>query len=573
MRVKWILAGVVGTSAALSSAVAMASPTVSFQTILNNLDGTGDSIPGTGDNFGSAQQVVVGDGGNVAVLGELENDSDPVIIYNTPSGASRNNLAIVDATAASSATPTTINDWGADKTDTTSLVLSGLDNLALTSNPSSGIRLSFAAVGGAGDGVLQADITGPTASPSSTLGDVAFDGDGQGYSIATLGGPADGVGTVEMQVNGSGQVLFPASVSATNVLARGDVSGVATQFTSTTPLAVQDPQNRVALAADNTGAAILTASSVNGVYSLAANGSSQSKVSASAPPDVPTDPEALLGYYSSGGNSAALWVTPAAGGTQNIELEKNNGTPAPILTLPVTTSSSPVPISGEMTPNGKIAVYVPDSTNGDTIKYEDTTAISPLAATIASVATPSETTVTAPASAIALDPTASNLLIEGLQDNGTDGAGSSWVPEVNSGGTVVFNALVGLDSTRADDKIALLDWNPLTGGSPTILIAEGDQLMIGGQEATIETFDPPSQDNTGLVPNILANENDYYKNALSDDGYLAVNVNYYLTDDPSSTGTAVLLTQLTSPSSPVPEPATLGLLSLSGLTLLGRRRR
>jgi len=570
MRVKRILASVAGTSVVMASAsaVAMASPTVSFQTILNNLNGTGDSIPGTGDEFGEAGQVVVGDGGNVAVLGELENDSDPVIIYNTQNGASRNNLAIVDATANSSDIPTMINDWGATKTSTTSLALDGLDNLAMTSNPSLGVRLSFVATSGGSVGILQADITGPTASPSSTLGDVAFDGDGQGYSLASVGGTASGNGTFEMQVNASGQALFPAAVGGNNVLARGDVSGVTTQFTSTTPLAVQDPGDRVALGTDNTGAAILTASSTPGIYSLAANGSSQTKVSGTQTPAVPADLDSLLGYYSSAGNSAALWVASAAGGQQNIELEKNNGTPQSILTLPVTTSSSPVSIAGEVTPSGKIALYVPDSTNGDTIKYDDTSAISPLATTVASVATPSESTLTAPASAIALDPTASDLLIEGLQD--IDNSGTPWVPEVNTGGTVVFNALVGLDSTRADDKIALLDWNP-GALSPTILIAEGDQLTIGGQDVTIDNFE--AQGTPGLVPNDLSNENDYFKNSLSDDGYLAVNVNYFLTDDPSETGTAVLLTQLTPEVPAVPEPTTLALVSLSGLTLLARRRR
>jgi PEP-CTERM motif len=575
MRVKWILAGVVGTSAAMASAVAMASP-LPFQAVLNNLyDGTtttdsGDSIPGTGDVFGSADQVVVGDGGSVAVLGNLYNDSDDVVIYNTPSGAGRNNLAVVDATGSAT---TVVNDWGADKTSTTTLELDGLNNLAMSSNPSSGIRLSFTATSGGSGGVLQSDITGPTASPTSTLGDVAFDGDGQGYS------PDSG----ELQVNGSGQALFPATLASADVIARGDVSGVATQFTSTSGLAVLDPGIRVALAADNSGAAVLTASSVNGVYSIASNGTvHMPALSVPQTPGLPDDPDPLIGYYSSGGNSGALFVANTAGSTQNIYLEKNNGTPQSILTTPITDSSSPSAPLGEVTPNGKIAVYVPDTTNGDTIKYDDTSSISPLGVTIASVATPSESTLTAPASAIALnpataissdpvDPTDSDLLIEGLQDPYSTQI--PWAPEVNSNGTVIFDAVVGLTSDRDDNRIALLDWDPLTGGSPTILIAEGDQLTIDGQAATVDTFsqaDPDSQ--IGVQPpNYLQSDNDYYKNSLSDDGYVAVTVNYYLTDDPSSTGTAVLLTQLTS--SPVPEPATLGLLSLSGLTLLGRRRR
>jgi hypothetical protein len=93
--------------------------------------------------------------------------------------------------------------------------------------------------------------------------------------------------------------------------------------------------------------------------------------------------------------------------------------------------------------------------------------------------------------------------------------------------------------------------------------------MIGGQAATIDTLGIDG--NYGIMPNDLSNENDYFRNALSDDGYLAVNVNYFLTDDPSSMGTAVLLTQLTSAS--VPEPTTLALLPIAGLSLLARRRR
>jgi hypothetical protein len=66
--------------------------------------------------------------------------------------------------------------------------------------------------------------------------------------------------------------------------------------------------------------------------------------------------------------------------------------------------------------------------------------------------------------------------------------------------------------------------------------------------------------------NLLANENDYYKNSLSDN-YLALDVDYYLGPDTTDTANAVIITSLA-----VPEPATVGLLSLASLGLLVRRR-
>ena len=51
--------------------------------------------------------------------------------------------------------------------------------------------------------------------------------------------------------------------------------------------------------------------------------------------------------------------------------------------------------------------------------------------------------------------------------------------------------------------------------------------------------------------NSLVNENDYFKNALSDDGHLALSVSY--TDltgvDAGHTGTAVIITQVPEPTS------------------------
>jgi glucose/arabinose dehydrogenase len=157
-----------------------------------------------------------------------------------------------------------------------------------------------------------------------------------------------------------------------------------------------------------------------------------------------------------------------------------------------------------------------------------------------------------PGTDLALDPSAVTLNIEALQDP----AGSTpWVPQINSGGTTVFTAEIG--TSPSNEKKALLDWQ-IGAVSPTVVLAAGDQLNIGGQPVEIDDF----------VLNSLVNENDYFKNALSDDNYLAISVEY--TDltgvDAGDTGTAVIITQ-------VPEPTTMALASVAAVGLLARRKR
>ncbi|MGD0541330.1 MAG: PEP-CTERM sorting domain-containing protein [Tepidisphaeraceae bacterium] len=519
MRIKWILAGVFGTSA-----IAAASPSLQFYTVINE----GDSI--AGDQFFAADQVVVGDGGVVGMVGALLNSGNNIVIYSTPAAG---------------------NTWNSQSVVETDAQYESFDNLALTGNPlftgglSTGqTRLTFAAVSPSDQaGILQWDDNAGVTS----LGDVAFEGDGKGYSSIGSDGTDSGGGTLEMQVNGSGQVLFPAVASppalatSTDVLALGDVSSVPTAtpiFKSSSPgLAISDPGSRVALGADGSGAALLSNSGTPGVYNIPAGGGTPTPVSLPGSlvpihdtPDFQGEP--VMGYASSL-NATLVLATNSSSTSDDIVLSKN-GSPS-ILVGPFTPGSgAPGVPQGEMSPDGRIAVYVPDNSGADdTIQYADAASLSPVATPVASIGEP------------ALDSGGTSRIIEAVQE-----AGLNWVPQINDSGTIAFLAEVSTSLTDLTPETALLDWQP-GDLSPTVLLWENETVNIGGQPETI----------SDLYFNQLAEENDFYKNALSDDGYLAVGVAY---DDYN--GAAVLITQ-------VPEPATMALLPIIGVGLLARRKR
>ncbi|HEY1921126.1 MAG TPA: PEP-CTERM sorting domain-containing protein [Tepidisphaeraceae bacterium] len=529
MRIKWILAGVTGASV-FAAAIAAASPSLQFYTVINE----GDPI--AGDQFGGAEQVVVGDGGVVGMVGGLDVSDNLIVIYSTPAaGHVWNSQTVVESN-----TNTAVNGLGANQQ------FAAFDNLALTSNPSGGTRLTLAAQKQTNEsGILQWDDN----SGITSLGDVAFEGDSHGYTQVGHDGTDSGGGTLEMQVNGSGQVLFPAVISTKQSLVRGDISSLTTVLTSGSP-AISDPGSRIALGANNTSASVLNTNTSPAIYTITPSGGGSSQIT-SAPTPVSYDP--LIGYSSSTG--ALIVVNGSGPGQQNLEyVPAGGGAPVQVSTNQFTPGASPLsPPIGEITPGGQIAVYLPDMVLGDTIQHANAVGGNPAGSVIASVAgTPQA--VANPATAIALDPSAGPLAIEALQD---PAGATPWVPQINEVGTTVFNAEIG--TSPSDEKKALLDWQG--GASPTVVLAVGDDLTIGGQSVEIDDF----------TLNQLVNENDYFKNALSDDNYLAISVNY--TDltgpDAGDFGTAVIITQLSA----VPEPTTLSLGAIAGFGLLARRKR
>jgi len=510
MRTTWMLGGVLGFSA-----VAMGSPNLQFQTVIYQ----GQSI--AGDQFDDAGQVVVAPNGTVGIVGVLETSGNEVVIYSTGSGNSWTSNSIAETSTAAFTSP------DGDQFDS-------FANLAMTQDIGGATRLTFAAQDTADNsGILQWD-TG-----TSNLGSVAFDGDSNGYSNVGGGGTDSGFGLIEMQVNGSGQVMFPATTSS-NIIGRGnDLAAPYTMYTSGNP-AINDLSSRVALGADNSGVALLSSGSTPGIYSISAAGGITNKVSGTYTPAA-TDP--VMGYYSTGGSSAALMLFAGSSSQQfQIGLSKNGG--APTILVPQFTANGSIP-QAEMAPSGKIAMYVPN-TSGDTLLTADATNATPTTKLIASVyGTANATSLTD----VATDPgNNDSLKIYALTD-----ANDATGPEINSSGTVVFTGDVG--DSPSDEKEALMDW--VTGdASPEILLAVGDTVTVGGQPVTIQDF---SRTN-------LSSEDDYYKNALNDQNELAVDVDYTLNSDPSEGGSAVLVAV-------IPEPTTLALVSLAGVGLMARRRR
>jgi hypothetical protein len=531
MKSIWIIGGILA-----SSATVFAQPNVPFSTVFDST-ATFDG----GSPIG-AFDVVVGTGGDVFSSIALDN-GNVAIIYSTPgSNTQWNSQDVVDSNTAVA------------NVDSSGFIT--FDNLALSTNTAADTRLFFAAGTAVGNyGILQLDIN----SGSPTVSDVAFDGDGGPYSFSGSNSVINSDGTISLQVNASGQALFPANTSANSgVLVRGSAGSTTQVFTPTSSLSLTNPTFRDGIGNElptPTSAAELTASpNVVGVYTL--SGATHTLISGTlAPPQ--SGASMLMGYTSTSSFNAALLLGQGTGGgnTQQVLLTKNNGTQQFHILSGSDTSVTPgtdgVNTLGEISPQGQIALYVPDGTNDsdDTIQYANAGPASPGPATVVAAV---DTDSSAPSYTKVALSDGHPLPILDLQI-----AGAQWVPQINNNGAMIFNAEV-LDASLPagnQDQQALLEWNPADlGTSPVVLLETGQPADIDGT--------PSSSVVDSFTFSDLIQESDFYKNAISDDNYVGLNVQY---DDGSN---AVIITQVA-----VPEPATLALLPIAGLSLLGRRRR
>ena len=529
MRTKWMLAAI-----ALSAATAAASPSVPFTTVF-------DSTATFGSDSSSLffpDQVVIGPGG-VVYTNALMNDFTNDIIYSTPSGNTYTSTDIADTNTAVSGV---------------SAQFEGFDNLAVTANSTGNPRLFFAGEDVNNNfGVLQLDLNGNT----PTVSDVAFDNDGGKYAF-------DQTTDIPLEVNSNGQVAFSAKPSATNsaagpVVAEGTAGSLNQVFTPNGTTSLSSEEDRIGIGSDPTPSVVAQVNTSGATTVNIVNGPNAGPISGSLVPASSGAPM-VLGYAATPTLNAALILGQGTGGTgtQQVDLSRivgNTVTVMPILagSLPLVADTSVTPgslginVFGELSPQGKIALYVPDGSNDskDTIQYAN--AVLGLPATVVAAV---NTDSSAPAIAKVALSGSSQLPIIGLQESGTQ-----WVPQINDNGYMIFEADV-LDTSLPNgdqDQEALLEWNPsLLGSSPTVLLETGQPSDLGGSPSAsvVDSFELTD----------LVQENDFYKNAISDDNYIGVGVNY---DDGSS---AVLITQ-------VPEPATLALLPITALSLFARRRR
>lgn len=129
---------------------------------------------------------------------------------------------------------------------------------------------------------------------------------------------------------------------------------------------------------------------------------------------------------------------------------------------------------------------------------------------------------------------------------------------VNQSGTVVLNAVLANPSNGDDTLDAVLLWNPLTDDL-SVILKEGDLVEIDGDfvaVAAIQAF--------GYWGDLW----DTTKDALAEDGTLAIGIDYYTDESHTQIAEALLIT-----NTAVPEPASISLLGIVAGGLLARRRR
>jgi len=551
----------------------------SFNTVINAGDPTD-----AGNTFLLAGQVVTDNAGDVGILG-VDDIGDSDVIYSANNLGTYSNQVVFDG--ASNDSP---NVPGAgDSFQFDDLAISPA---AVTGEP----VLTFAASDGNtnAQGILQWDSLTPLVTGVT---DVAFDGDSKGYTnVGGPGGTFSGGAFLEMQVNGSSQVLFPAtntnaSGPAQNVILYGNSTALSAAFTSSSTLSnASYADYRVGVGADGSGLAVLNSTATGpGFYLLPSNPlNSPALINLGNSNYVPsTQYNPVVGYASSptGPNQLAVMLVDDSPTRQahqiseNLLMSVNGGTARPIIgaefQIGTAIATGPESFYGQLAPNGQFAAMIPNvstGTGGFAIQYANLATLSP-SSDLATIATEASASGPLENSAVAVDPVphGTNLEIINLQETAGD-----WYPEVNSNGTVVFPANIGTSPADPNPNQAILLWQPgdvspqiVLSSSSTGAITDTDVIDIAGYPAVINDFNWDG----------LSSDGDYYKNALSDN-YVALDVDYTYLDDPSNilagnagdSGNAVIITPL-SVSASVPEPGCLSVLGLGAFGLMRRRRQ
>jgi hypothetical protein len=553
MKKTWIVGGILFISGAASA------QTYQFSTVINQGDPLGS------DAFLNSGQVVTDNQGNVGILATTEGlDFD--IVYASNTGSGWNSSVVLDEDNSTGASINGVNFLTPTQNASNYQIF---DNLAITGsaldpNLTFAAQLDDPSVGNPGDwGIVQYN------SLTGTLNEVAFDHDTRGYAqVGNDGNDAIG-GSIEMQVNGSNHVLFPAvNSSSQNVIVYGNPALLTNVFTSNPSGLTNAPFSdyRVGVGADGTSAATLKNGATSDVYLIPSNPPGGAPLPVALPAgNVPSNyVNPIIGYTSgvNGMSQAAVIAVDDTNhpGKEDLLLTGPGGTAHSI--LPQEFSASPgTTMYGQLDPNGQFAAYIPGTSSGNTIQYANLAVANSVTQTIA---TEAPTTGAVP-TAVAQGPGGYKLDIISLQN-----PAKTWNPNVNSNGAVVFPAVVGTsptDTSSQDEAICLWqpgDTNPqiVLSGSASDLATPTDQVNIEGYPAIINDFNW----------NVLGSESDYYKSSLSDN-YLALDVDYTYTDDPNNpnagvSGNAVIITSLS-----VPEPASVALIGIAATGLLARRRR
>jgi len=475
MRISWFLDGVCGLCAA-----AMAeSPSLPFQVIVNS-EQSYNALP---NGFGGAQ-MVVGEGGKVAMNAVDPSGINPIIVY-----YSAGKLSTV--------------------ADGTIMGQSGFESLSLSGNSSGGTRLTFAGINSAqtGVGVFQYDVD------SSSMNQLADDGLGGLSMPSSINGQ-------NLRVNAAGQVIFSAvGNDGSGSILVGDSSAatghqLTTLFTSdtwttSTPGSYNFALSQLAISASGTTGLATLATPANtdnaAIYTMS-GGTPAYLCGTSQGFDVP----GLLAAQQTGAVNAVLFLGPDTNVAHQEDYVLHDSSGNHLLGSYDNTVPQHGGVGAEMTTTGKLAFFLANP-NGDTLQYYDVTTHSQTQ--IASTLT-GDNAVVDPASPSA------HYVISSFETH---------APMINNNGIVIFDAeITGSTGTNQ----ALLEWQP-GGGAPIILLQAGDVIPALVTEP-----------GTGVIDDdgMFIMTGDIFADSLSDDNYLGVDVSY------DGGNQAALLVQLPEPT-------------------------